>query len=296
MAKHHIELRNSPPLNGMGFGAQHLLAWQRPNHFGMHSHDIVEMAYIVTGECAHRIGQTTCRNAPGSLGIIHYSQEHDLITDSGPIEVINVYFDMERFPLPSIGGELQHALHHILPLHPSLRHRQNQFVHLSFDPNGALLSLLRQILDEQQQRRPGWRDAIANLEKLFLIACARHALEHGVQATPSNNPMLERMEALRRRLDDKVAEPIALTDVARELDISPHYLCRAFKKHTSHSLGSYQLRQRINMAMQALRDSDDSVTQVALDCGFNDQSYFNRKFRALVGMTPTAWRKSADTK
>ena len=75
-------------------------------------------------------------------------------------------------------------------------------------------------------------------------------------------------------------------------DAEPH-LCRAFKRHAGTSIVGYLLRQRINAAMVALRSSRASVLQVALACGFADQSFFNRKFRAIVGTTPTNYRQRA---
>ena len=49
--------------------------------------------------------------------------------------------------------------------------------------------------------------------------------------------------------------------------------------------------RRLQAAMLALRSTDDKVLAIALDCGFRDLSHFNRKFRDLVGVSPTAYRR-----
>lgn len=290
MPARQIALRNNKLLNDIGFGVQHLPRYRQTAR-DPHTHDILEMAYVVSGKCAHRIGKATYDNGPGSLGIVHYSQEHDFVTDAAGIDVYNLYFDIERRPLPPIGAELQHALQSIVPMHPVLRHQQNRFVHLVLEPDGELLPLLRAMDDEQTKRRPGWREALLHLQKMFLIACARHVHEHGLMRPKNGDPTFARMEDLRRRIDADSSAPIRLGKLAEEMDLSRHYLCRAFKKHTGVSIGAYQLRQRINNAMQMLLDSRDSVLDVALACGFSDQSFFNRKFKELAGVTPTQWRK-----
>ena len=53
----------------------------------------------------------------------------------------------------------------------------------------------------------------------------------------------------------------------------------------------YIARTRINHAMVLLRDSELDMTTIALECGYNDSSYFTRSFRKAIGLTPGTYRK-----
>ena len=70
----------------------------------------------------------------------------------------------------------------------------------------------------------------------------------------------------------------------------PSYLCRAFKHYTGRTIMDYLNLRRIQSAMIQLRSTQDKIIQIALECGFNDLAYFNRRFRAVTSMTPTEYR------
>lgn len=281
-------------LNGIGVGVQRITGYVHRGD-APHTHDVVELNYIVSGTAEHRIGDRVFASGPGGLGITHYTQVHDIDTHGDAAEVINLYLDLQRCELPDVGEELAGALHAILPLHPSLRHRRNQFVHLRF-PDGEVEALLGAMLREQEAARPGWRESLRSHLRLLLIACARRALAEGAVAPSSGTDEIgeseARIERLRRELDADPAQPVQVAELARRLGWTTPHLCRAFKRHTGATILAYVQRQRLNAAMVRLRATRERVTDIALACGFNDPSFFARAFRAAVGMTPVAYRRS----
>lgn len=289
---HHLPVRRERDLNGIGFGLSHLPAFVQTDHRpSVHTHDVVEIAYIFAGRGEHRLGDACFPLRPGSLGIIHYTQPHVITTGGAPMSVVNLFLDLEALPLPDLGEELGRALGAILPRHPSLAHRRGQFVHLQFPPGGEQERLLEAMLAEQRARRPGYREALLGLLRLFLIACARLALASGRTRLPEVGETEARIEHLRRQLDLDPAAAVSVSALARRLGWSVPHLCRAFRRHTGMSIGAYRQRQRIHAAMLRLRAGDEGVLAVALACGFSDPSYFTRAFRRLVGTTPSAYRR-----
>ncbi|MBA2479749.1 MAG: AraC family transcriptional regulator [Planctomycetes bacterium] len=282
--------------NDIGFAVQHFPRYVQTHHW-RHSHRFVEVNYIRRGRCTHHIGDRSFATGPGSFGITHYTQSHDLVTGADGVEVINLYVDAQRHLLPDVGSELSGALHQILPIHPSLRHRRNQFVHLQLDPAGPQDTLLDALLAEQSGRRAGYREAMLAHLRLLLVHCARHVRDHGLYPAQSEIGACElKMEELRRRLDSDLHLHVDLAVLGEEFGYTKHHLCRAFKAHTGTSIVSYQFTQRLDAVLRALRSSTQSVLDIAVDCGFADQSFFNRKFRAAMGMTPTEFRRSAQAR
>ena len=68
------------------------------------------------------------------------------------------------------------------------------------------------------------------------------------------------------------------------------YLSRYFKRCTGFSFTDYVNRYRVDEASYMLKNSDKSVLQIALDCGFESLRSFNRNFKAITGKTPSAYR------
>ena len=85
-------------------------------------------------------------------------------------------------------------------------------------------------------------------------------------------------------------EPISLGDLADEAGLSPYHFLRSFRRVAGMTPYQFVLRTRLNRAAVRLRTSGDAVSAIAFDAGFNDLSTFNRRFRRVMGQTPSAYR------
>lgn len=89
---------------------------------------------------------------------------------------------------------------------------------------------------------------------------------------------------------DRFDEPLRIGQIAREVDVHPAHLARAFRAHFRMSLGSYLRRLRLEWAAGQLATSRLSLAELALAAGFADQSHFTRAFKRYSGFTPSAYR------
>jgi AraC family transcriptional regulator len=84
---------------------------------------------------------------------------------------------------------------------------------------------------------------------------------------------------------------ICAQDLSDLVDLSASHLSRAFKASLGFPPHQFVLRRRIGRAKDLLKDTQLSLAQIALDCGFCDQSSLSRQFRRFVGQTPHRWRR-----
>jgi AraC family transcriptional regulator len=87
---------------------------------------------------------------------------------------------------------------------------------------------------------------------------------------------------------------VPLADVARECRLSTSHFQRAFRRTVGMAPHKWLLSRRIELAKEKLRDGRSSLADVALACGFGDQSHLTRVFTRLVGTSPGAWRRVLD--
>jgi AraC-like DNA-binding protein len=84
---------------------------------------------------------------------------------------------------------------------------------------------------------------------------------------------------------------IALSDVARECRLSVSHFSRAFRQSMGVAPHRWLLNRRVDVAKDLLRDRQSSLSEIALRCGFADQSHFTRVFTRRSGVSPGAWRR-----
>lgn len=90
----------------------------------------------------------------------------------------------------------------------------------------------------------------------------------------------------------KCTEQIAVADLARAVGLTVTQLERATKRALGLSAKQLMLRLRLEEAIRRLRTTDLTVSQIATECGYYDQSAFTRQFRRVVGMSPGAYRSA----
>ncbi len=83
----------------------------------------------------------------------------------------------------------------------------------------------------------------------------------------------------------------SLRDLARQLGIHPVHLSREFPRHFHTTLGRYIRLQKLNRALALLPAFDRSLTDIALEAGFADQSHFIRCFQSDIKISPLQYRK-----
>lgn len=86
---------------------------------------------------------------------------------------------------------------------------------------------------------------------------------------------------------------ISVLDVARACNLSRGYFIRAFRETTGMTPYQWLLNERVSRARELLGTDDMPLSQVAISCGFADQSHFTRVFTSIVGTTPGNWRRNA---
>lgn len=87
-------------------------------------------------------------------------------------------------------------------------------------------------------------------------------------------------------------EHLRLADVAAQFGMSPQYFCSFFKENLGRTLVQHVNFLRIERASRLLRETDLAILEISLNVGFDNVSYFIKRFREVYGCTPTSYRKS----
>ena len=130
-------------------------------------------------------------------------------------------------------------------------------------------------------------------EHIAALILLRLAALEGRETPPSarggrlNGRRLRRLEAY---IEENLAENISLSDLAAQLEMPLGTFARHFRNATGQSPYAFVIERRLCRAETLMREGDGSIAEIALACGFSNQSHFTSAFRARRGATPAMWR------
>lgn len=99
-----------------------------------------------------------------------------------------------------------------------------------------------------------------------------------------------RLKKMLLWIDGHLGKSISVSQIAGAANICPRECQRIFNQYLHYSPIVYVQRKRIFTAAKELAETDSPVTEIALNCGFSNPSYFSKQFKALLGCTPSEYR------
>jgi len=166
--------------------------------------------------------------------------------------------------------------------------REASFAHAGLPALPALAPLAAEVEAAREDRDAGAFEELA----LRLIGAVAGLQRSRRSHRPPTARDEQRVTAALRRIEASPQAQHSLAGLAREAGLSPFHFLRTFRQVAGLTPHQFILRTRLNRAALRLRRSAEPVTAIAYDCGFNDLSTFNRRFRRLIGLPPGAWRKT----
>jgi AraC family transcriptional regulator len=121
--------------------------------------------------------------------------------------------------------------------------------------------------------------AIEALVYELIVSMARHAV-----AWKGGEPQW--LARVRDYLHSTFTEPIRLSDLAAVAGVHPSHLAKAFRRICGATIGEYVRQLRVEHAAMLLKQGQLSLAEIALTCGFHDQSHFTRVFANVFGISP----------
>ncbi|HEY9262622.1 AraC family transcriptional regulator [Chitinophaga sp.] len=156
-----------------------------------------------------------------------------------------------------------------------------------------ITSLINNVVQEYEQKQAYHEENLQHLITLLLNILARNAADHTAATTgPDTEPLINRMLLhVRQHISD--AEKLRVDYLAAHFNLSANYVGEYFRKLTGESLQHYITQYKINMVQQRLAFSTLTISQIAGELGFTDESHLGRQFRKHSGVSPLEYRKNA---
>lgn len=160
-------------------------------------------------------------------------------------------------------------------------------------PHGAarhVLTLLERVMAELGQEDCSARDALREATRLLRGRLAPDAKAIGDEGE-TGHLLAWQVRRVCAYIDAHMAGPLRIADLCALIQRSEAHFSRSFKRTFGTSPHAYLVRHRLQRAAEYMLQTDASLSEIALRCGFADQAHLCKLFRKEVGSTPGAWRR-----
>ncbi|RHT57170.1 AraC family transcriptional regulator [Butyricicoccus sp. AM29-23AC] len=156
---------------------------------------------------------------------------------------------------------------------------------------GEVRTLLAQIVRTWQQQRP----AVSSPSRRRCSASSRSARStagwRGGPCVPVPDYRARQLREIVGYLGEHFTEPLSLPEVASHFGLSPQYFSTFFRENFGRTFTQHINSLRIEQAARLLRETDLPVMEVGFSVGFDNFSYFIKRFRSVYGVSPSHYRK-----
>ncbi|MFW5731621.1 MAG: AraC family transcriptional regulator [Planctomycetota bacterium] len=246
-----------------------------------HYHQQFELLLVFGGQGRRVIGKDMTDYTAPELVLVGPELAHSWVAGSGRG---GAEFTVVVFSRGVIGLELL-ARPDMKPL-ATLLADADRGLAFGSDAIDATADRIRNLADLQNGTRT--LELLTILDRLARIG-GKCILPPGRSSRPGRAEQESLHYVLRLIHEDENGE-LTLDDVARAVHMSVPTFTRFFRRMTGTTFVRYRNEWRVRKAQALLRESDESITAVALAAGFGNLSHFNRQFRRLTGATPREYR------
>lgn len=255
---------------------------------GIHSHDFLELAYVLKGEATHSWDNNSETIKEGDYFVIDYQSQHSYKAKTDDFELINCLFLPEFIDTSLIScRSLQAVISSYQIQFNNDFFTANPSAIIYKDTDGKVKELLLTILNEFTKKAPGYLQLIRSHIIEILIITMRK-----IYFNPKPDSNESSIDEILKYINSEYMNDITLKDICHKFGYSFSYLSMKFKKVLGLSYTEYLQKIRIEQSLRLLVHTDKSVVEIADAVGYHDIKAYYTVFKKVINTTPAKFRKN----
>jgi len=258
-----------------------------------HRHMFVEIAVILGGSGQHRSEQGRAEAGSGDVFVIRPGTWH-AFEGCRQCLIYNCYFGAELLQQELAWLHDDPGVAQLYPHQPKSGVAQPSAI---AQLPGALCVQYRQLLDQMiaanQRLRPQQRAMFIGFLAAALGMLAQSLPAVDTAPAAQTERMHAALEAGIQMLEQRLDHPWTLAELAYQLHIDRSYLVRLWKQQTGYSPMAFLAKRRAECAAELLRSTAQSIGEIGYAVGWDDPNRFNRRFKAVYGVSAGTFRARA---
>ena len=282
----YFELKENKPHGTKDdpFSTYHIKNEGRSFQIPVHWHDELEIIYVKSGFLTVSISGENYIGAPGDAFVVSPGNLHFMGSQTGTVD----YFTF-LFPLKYISFRSNDILDDKL-----LEPLNNGHLMISPRVKDTAKELCEQLIEIDLAKNDE-RESIITAQIKTKTVLLQFILEMWKKGFVTENDTSGRNTVEKEMvsyIQQNFTETISLKEFGEQFHLSEKYISRYFKEHFHITISQYVTYLRLKHAKQLLQDTDIPVTEIAMQSGYQNISYFIRSFKKTYEVSPLQYRKN----
>ncbi|MBQ8816783.1 MAG: helix-turn-helix domain-containing protein [Lachnospiraceae bacterium] len=254
--------------------------------YPVHTHEFIELVYIMAGGGSQFIDGREYQVSHGSLLFIDYGQTHSM-TPKHSMTYVHILLEPEFFSreLVNVESILDIFCYNMFSEFSGKQESAVQCVTFPKEELAKVDHLIEIMLQEYEQKNPGYLSVLrASTQTLF--AWLLRKMNSGTDTV-----LLDSMQDVVEYINEHFTEKLVLGDIAAKGFYNPDYMSRLLKKYCGKSFSQYVKEKRIARAGNLLRTTDLPINDIMLQSGYTDSKMFYQHFKEIYHESPGSVRR-----
>ena len=225
-----------------------------------HYHENAHFSFVLDGGCIEK-KNNDYELIPGSITYYHAGEVHQVVRIAKPLRRVNIELDNQFFRKFELTDD-----------QVSVSIMKNP------DAKFLLVKAYRELIVNDDL-------SLDSVKILLLDLIHRNETHKGKKGVP------EWVYKLKEYITSKKMLTATLDELSKVANVHPVTISKSFPLYFNSTLGEYIRKLKVERAIHLLKTTDFSLTDIALECGFYDQSHFIRNFKLFTGYLPSGYQK-----
>jgi len=252
----------------------------------LHTHDFIEIVYMLKGECVHTIDGKNYPVSHGDMLIINYNQTHS-ISGNSSVKYINILIKPEYISKGLANSENAFSLLNLSEFEDfaEILDKSKNKIRFSYEERARVEDIITSLVQEMKGKAPGHELYVRSQFNILLLTVFRKmCLNLSVDFRGISEELLS---YIRVHCSSKLTS----SQVAKMCSYNSAYFSRAFRDFAGVTFTQYIKSCRIERAKQLIDTTDMRVADIAYEVGYANKTKFYSDFRSVCGMSPLGYRK-----
>jgi len=253
-----------------------------------HTHNFIELEIITGGHADHIVDGVVYHISKGDVLVILPSMVHEL-QNVHELEHYNFKFDLEKLLLLEKDVDKLSGFQSLFILQPLQKYQHDHKSHMILDEEqlSFVERLCELINSEWKEKKEGYKWVVLS----YFIALITYLSRNFIPPVTGSSPKIQEIAATTTFIHEHLTEKITLSMLSSMACLSERHYSRIFKKVYGVSPIEYVINCRLTLACRMMRNTQKTMSEIAIVCGFGDKISFSRMFKKRYGVTPSEYRK-----